>query len=655
MDPAWGHCFAGIQGVYDPPQALHPAETVVAPTMPAATGQYPTTTTSATPAATAQPMLPTSTTQLAGTSVAPTIGDTDSTSFPAEPTNHSEAFDDHTQSTSSRQSVKTATDASDFTAPSTAAQPASSSLTSEGVDPTASPLMTFAQSTPTAPDGTDMPASTSENTPTHVGGIAASILGAGSNPATSSGSRDPQAVYSTTSTALQNALSVLAAAQTSTTIDISTQAPSDPSRGSLMQTTAQPANADPIVSRSGSVVSTADPAGELSDSATETRTLVTGSNDEPSDPASLVATVGSQAFAISQVASDPSAVAVAYSDTTTTITAGQQSASVGGQRFSVQPGGGAVVGTGSEAQTFSASSDNGGPGPANSQAFESNTQGANPMVTSVDTLTLVTNAVTITQEASSSDPTVIAYGSSTLTVGGSAAFMFGHVFSAAPEGILVNGFTMASSAAASSTSDPTATAVAVFTLGSDTLIGTQYQADGMTVLGFGANTITAGGPATMVPGEVLNVASDGVVIDTSTVLYTTPSTETDASVVEVTIGSSVLTASARTDGAVVVDGSMTLSEGGQATVIESQSWSAGSEGLVVGGTTVGWTPQSPASSQPVESRPNTMTGPGQRSTPVSGTGSSAAFASGATAVSTDKRLVISLAALTGLAALHLLR
>lgn len=185
------------------------------------------------------------------------------------------------------------------------------------------------------------------------------------------------------------------------------------------------------------------------------------------------------------------------------------------------------------------------------------------------TFVLGTDTYTYTSGASA-----VAIGGTTVQLGsaGAAATVSGATLSVGTQGQLnVDG---APISFAAQTAAP-ATAVATFAVDGEEYAYT--PAAGTLAVGF--TTLTAGGPAATVGGQVVSLGTAGVVIDGSTVA----SGPTGAAKAVFTVDGNVYTA---TQGAstVVVEG-QTLTVGGQAVVVDGETLSLGPSGVVADGST----------------------------------------------------------------------
>lgn len=171
-------------------------------------------------------------------------------------------------------------------------------------------------------------------------------------------------------------------------------------------------------------------------------------------------------------------------------------------------------------------------------------------------------------------------GSTTISAGGAAATVNGQLVSVGSSGIVVGGSMLSFSAI--STPGTTKVPIAVFTVGSQVLTETQGKP-----LVIGSQTLPLNGPAATVGGEVISVASNGVVI--SSVSTSSPSTMSKAPASPSTSGAVfTLEHSTYTDfeGSTLVIGSKTLSVGGPAITVGRDTISLASNGVVIDGAMI---------------------------------------------------------------------
>ncbi|KAK5727472.1 hypothetical protein LTR15_003368 [Elasticomyces elasticus] len=278
---------------------------------------------------------------------------------------------------------------------------------------------------------------------------------------------------------------------------------------------------------------------------------------------------GSQTFELSQDGSGGPTVLVAGGSTRTLIPG--QATTIDGVTFSRQSTGGIVVDGASTVQ------------PLVSQA--------NPTDPAEAVITLGDQTVTATQ-GSSGSVGVVEVAGTTLSEGGSPITISGQVISAASNGIVMGSQTVTYSASAqASPADP---AEAVVTLGGQTLTAIQGSSGSTNVVEVAGTTLSVGGSAATISGQVISAASNGIVVGSQTVAY---SAGGQSSAVFTASGSAFTAVEGSDPGVVVVDGT-TLSVGGPAQTVDGVVLSAASGGVVVGGsTTVSYSTDSQASQQ----------------------------------------------------------
>ncbi|KAL9078638.1 MAG: hypothetical protein Q9157_002437 [Trypethelium eluteriae] len=166
-------------------------------------------------------------------------------------------------------------------------------------------------------------------------------------------------------------------------------------------------------------------------------------------------------------------------------------------------------------------------------------------------------------------------GSSTLSVGGPAATVSGHVISVAPSGVMVDNVLASYGNAAPSQKSSDG---AIFTLDNGL-----YSASSGQALTIGSATLTAGAPAQTISDHVVSLGSAGVVVDGNTVPYS--EIPASGSPPDFTLNGGVYTAPL--PGQPLVVGSMTLTSGGPAaTLSNGEVVSVGSAGVIIGSSTV---------------------------------------------------------------------
>ncbi|KAK5696109.1 hypothetical protein LTR97_008529 [Elasticomyces elasticus] len=187
---------------------------------------------------------------------------------------------------------------------------------------------------------------------------------------------------------------------------------------------------------------------------------------------------------------------------------------------------------------------------------------------------------------------VILGGSTTITAGGSAATINGHIVSLQSNGIVVDG---TQTQTISGLLGPSAASGALLTLGSSTLIASEVVVTGSvgeptTEAVIDGHTLTAGGSPITVNGHMVSLGGSGIVVD-NTLTAALSGFDSAVTGALLTLGSTSLTASeivvTGIDGKptteVIVDGS-TLAENGAPAAIAGHTLAFGSLGIVVDGT-----------------------------------------------------------------------
>ncbi|KAK3663988.1 hypothetical protein LTR22_005208 [Elasticomyces elasticus] len=265
---------------------------------------------------------------------------------------------------------------------------------------------------------------------------------------------------------------------------------------------------------------------------------------------------GSQTFEVSQDGSGGPTVLVAGGSTRTLIPG--QATIIDGVTFSPQATGGIVVGGTSTVQPLVAQ--------------------ASPTSPAEAVITLGSQTLTAIQ-VSGASASVVEIAGTTLSESGSPITISGQVISAASNGIVVGSQTVTYSAGVqASPADP---AEAVITLGGQTVTAMQGLGASESVVEVAGTTLSVGGSAATISGQVVSAASNGVVVGSQTVAYSAgelPSAVFTAS------GSAFTAVEGSDSGVVVVDGT-TLSVGGPAQTIDGVVLSAATNGVVVGGST----------------------------------------------------------------------
>ncbi|KAK0280179.1 hypothetical protein LTR35_008330 [Friedmanniomyces endolithicus] len=448
------------------------------------------------------------------------------TSSPAAPSSTAALGPSQTSVPPSSQSSFTAEPVNN---PSTS--PAKSSSSPAANPPPANTPSSDALNTPVAGSSTpgSSPNAPSPNTPSSasndVGGIIASVIGLSRTSTSAEGTpqnTQPAAAGPSSSTGAAGIIASIISQGTSTK---AAQAPT---------TQQHPSSADPASAGPNTSASPADPNAPATANSTPAR--------------SAVFSVGSST--ISAVVASSGRVVVAGS----TYTPGQRF-TVNGQVGSV--GTSAIVVGGTSTIAFSAA-------PASTNAAVAQTA-------------VVTAGGQTFTAARQGSGTVVVVGSSTLTAGGAAITVSGQVISAASSGLVVGSSTV--DFAAVPAVSQAAAQTAVVTAGGQTFTASR-QASGSVVV-VGSSTLTAGGAAVTVSGQVFSAASSGLVVGSSTVGFAVGPAATQTAVV--TAGGQPFTA-IRLGASTVVVGQSTLTVGGAAVTVSGELFSAASFGLVVGGT-----------------------------------------------------------------------
>jgi len=177
------------------------------------------------------------------------------------------------------------------------------------------------------------------------------------------------------------------------------------------------------------------------------------------------------------------------------------------------------------------------------------------------TFTLAGQTHTATQSDS------LAINRQTLSVGGGAITVGGQVVSIAPDGIVIDETTH------SFTPQGTPAPGALVTL-SD---GTVYSVAQNEPVILGSKTISAGGIAATVGGQVVSIAPNGIVVDGTTKQFGTESTAAPEAVFTLVNGRTYSVA----QGGALTLGSRTVSVGGSAVTVGDQVISLASDGVVI--------------------------------------------------------------------------
>lgn len=591
IDPAWSNCVGLSAGVWDPPKALQPASTVAGVSTPPG---HQTTSSEASPAPTVLPSTPTAT----GTASA--------------------ASDQLPSST--QQPVASDGPSGDGISPS-AASPTGATDPVGGNGPVSTPISDATSS----PNPSDTAASPSDN-----------------NASPSANNGDP----TTVSAADPNALSVLSSAENSFT-SFEASVSNDPSAGngaSTAQTQGDPGTSDAQPTGDSGAIqgpgSTADTVG------TQAVSQVLSSQ-----PQATVITAGSGVYTVGPAAGVSAgqvspAVVVSNAGSAVTLHAGAAATTLNGQQVSLPSDGGIVIGSGASATTAAAVI---GVGQGSSTAVlsvggqvltatqqvvngqteavingQTLTQGGAavttngvavsfgasgivpgtsfapfvaPAVTGIVTIGTGHQPLPVTQEVVNGQ-TALIVGSATLSAGGAATTINGVTVSAGSSGLVEAGPLGTATLPYASLGSATAAGLnAVITAAVFTVSGTAYTASevssGIYVLD--GTTFSAGGAALTLPGEsdIVSAGATDIVVDGSTIAVqkiTQASSGGDETVLlTASSGQTITAVEAPGASAAVIDGSITLSVGGPGAVVDGQSLSLASSGLVAQGSTVAFT------------------------------------------------------------------
>ena len=171
----------------------------------------------------------------------------------------------------------------------------------------------------------------------------------------------------------------------------------------------------------------------------------------------------------------------------------------------------------------------------------------------------------------------VVVGSQTLSNGGPAATVNGQTISVESGGIIVDGSTYTISALPSPTISGAVISGAVVTLGGSTFTASATVSNELVI---GSQTISKGGPAVTVNGQIVSVGSGDIVVGSRTIAISTLSQGSAAGPPQAvfTIGSNVYT---ETAGFNLVIGSETLSIGGPAATVSGEVVSLAPNGVIL--------------------------------------------------------------------------
>ncbi|KAK6436469.1 hypothetical protein LTR95_007340 [Oleoguttula sp. CCFEE 5521] len=178
---------------------------------------------------------------------------------------------------------------------------------------------------------------------------------------------------------------------------------------------------------------------------------------------------------------------------------------------------------------------------------------------------------------------IVVVGGTTLSAGGAPVVIAGQTINIVPSGIVADGRTISLGAAGTpSTAATTAGSVTAVTLNNAAFtISSASDPSAAVVNGV---TLSAGGLATRIEGQLVSAISGGVVIDGQTVSLAAQATSGAAAIFMANNGQAVTASQGSTAGVVIVGGS-TLTAGGAAVTISGQVISAASSGIIVDGST----------------------------------------------------------------------
>ncbi|KAF7198062.1 hypothetical protein HII31_00418 [Pseudocercospora fuligena] len=244
-------------------------------------------------------------------------------------------------------------------------------------------------------------------------------------------------------------------------------------------------------------------------------TSVLGGEPGQSQPApdsypNTVATVGSQAYTVSQISGSSGAVVVAQGGNTQTINAGADPITIGNQVASIASNGGLVIGTGSSAATL------------------------DPGIAAPRQTVATIGSQTFTLSALGGTSGVVAVNddtTTTLAAGTNVGTLGGHVVSIGSSGFVAFG-TGSSATTIDLSQETAAPGVEVAQIGSETYTFSDLPGtSGVVIIDAGkTTTLTAGGSAMTIGTQVVSIASSGrVVLGTGSTATTIGVTTTSSS------------------------------------------------------------------------------------------------------------------------------
>ena len=283
-----------------------------------------------------------------------------------------------------------------------------------------------------------------------------------------------------------------------------------------------------------------------------TTIALSGSTSPAPAEGATVLTIGGSKVTAAQVAGQTGEVIIDG----TTLSAGGAGATIAGQVVSEEAGGLNLGGT-------------------ITVALPQVTAGANSGVV------LTLGSAQVTAAPISGQTGEVSIDGTTLSIGGPAQAISGHVISEGSAGLVIDGSNMVSS--------PQITAAAgsgtVLTIGSSVVTASAVPGQS-GIVAIDGTTLSIGGPAQTIGGQTVSEGSSGLVIDGSRTVSLPQVTMGTESGILLTLGSAVVTASAVSgqSGVVAAVDGTNLSIGGPAQTVNGQIVSEGSSGLVIDGS-----------------------------------------------------------------------
>ncbi|TKA83318.1 hypothetical protein B0A55_00636 [Friedmanniomyces simplex] len=626
LDAGWSQCLLGLDGLFDPPKALHPASSAAGPTSPVAAITSPTTTASpaqtpnSPPASTVPPTTtPTAASDDTGSStVAPPQGGGSGSSAPSQGSGNAgggsapQASNNNpgtngggsgatptsqgnggsgSRSPSNDPGSANGDGASPATGDGGQSQSGSGGNQGSSADPggaIVSAISSAALSTAAAVGGDSQDGSSgSQASSGGLGGIVVSILtsggpspttggGGGKSQGGSAGSQpsavDPGGVVASVingagSSGFDPGAGPSVATVNSAAFTVAGTVNAGGSSALVIAVGGSTAILSPGQSTNvgGEVVSAGPSGAVVIGSGTGTTTVPPGDSGNVgsgTDPS--VVSIGSSAFTVVPTqAGGSSAVIVGNGGSSVTLTPGSAT-TIGGQVVNAPSSGGVILGTGNSAVT------------ANSASSQS-------LGTDSSVVATVAGAII---SADPSNPNNVVVLGQTLTPG-QATTISGTAVSVASGGSAVLGGSNGQPASTVPIARPTPAVLATVTANGHTLTVEQDPGSGQTLVVDGSSTATLqGSGAAVLAGVTVTAGSSGgssyvVVGGSQTVALSSGTTAADPQAV-VTLSGHAYTATELSNGDAAIDGA-TLSRG-QAATIDGALVSVGPSGVVVGGT-----------------------------------------------------------------------